>query len=158
MNLPLKYSIQLWIVSGGSVSFMCFRASSRSTSPVGVSDFKIIFLQGEIKLSFFWFYLCRLRGCTQMMSCSRLRNTGLSQAWKIVKLYGQIQWQGGRRGQETQKLPRHQLWTAPKENYLEHKPRRRIPAFSSSMRPRSPSSIRMHPRSPLDMQSFQNDV
>lgn len=43
-HLPLKYSIQLWIVSGGSVSFMCFRASSSSTSPVGVSDFKMIFL------------------------------------------------------------------------------------------------------------------
>lgn len=46
-ELPLKYSIQLWIVSGGSVSFMCFRASSSSTSPVGVSDFRMIFLKSE---------------------------------------------------------------------------------------------------------------
>ncbi len=41
---PLRYSIQLCTVSGGSVSFMCFNASSNKTSPVGVSDFNITFL------------------------------------------------------------------------------------------------------------------
>lgn len=81
---PLKYSIQVCTASGGSVSLMCFNASSSSTSPIGVSDFKIILRE--------------------------------SSAF------------------------------------------RRIPAFSSSMRPRRPSSIRMHPRNPLDMASFQNDV
>lgn len=43
-------------------------------------------------------------------------------------------------------------------SYLEHNPRRLIPAFSNSTRPLSPNSIKIHPRSPLDMQSFQNDV
>lgn len=81
---PLKYSIQLCTVSGGSVSLMCFNASSNRTSPVGVSDFKIT-----------------------------LRDVNAF---------------------------------------------RRIPARSNSTRPRKPSSIRMHPRSPLDIQSFQNDV
>jgi len=42
--------------------------------------------------------------------------------------------------------------------YLVHRPRRRIPDFSIITRPRSPSSMRMHPRKPLDMQSFQKDV
>mmetsp|Transcript_15214 Transcript_15214/g.45237 ORF Transcript_15214/g.45237 Transcript_15214/m.45237 type:complete len:216 (+) Transcript_15214:634-1281(+) len=34
----------------------------------------------------------------------------------------------------------------------------RIPVSSSSILPRSPSSINMHPRSPDEIQSFQNDV
>lgn len=42
-NLPLRYSIQLWTVSAGSVSFMCFRASSSKTSPVGFEDFSKTF-------------------------------------------------------------------------------------------------------------------
>lgn len=37
-DLPLKYSIQLCTVSGGSVSFICFNASSNKTSPVGESE------------------------------------------------------------------------------------------------------------------------
>ena len=41
LNLPLRSSIQLCTVSGGWVSLMCFRASSRSTSPVGASDLQI---------------------------------------------------------------------------------------------------------------------
>lgn len=45
-----------------------------------------------------------------------------------------------------------------KRSYLEHSPRLLMPAFSSSIRPRSPNSIKIHPRSPLEMQSFQNDV
>lgn len=40
---PLSSSIQLWTVSGGWVSFMCFKASSSSTSPVGASDLQITF-------------------------------------------------------------------------------------------------------------------
>lgn len=43
-NIPLKYSIQLCIVSGGLVSLICLRASSKRTSPVGVSFFIITFL------------------------------------------------------------------------------------------------------------------
>lgn len=38
---PLSSSIQLWTVSGGWVSLMCFKASSSSTSPVGESDLHI---------------------------------------------------------------------------------------------------------------------
>jgi hypothetical protein len=37
VDLPLKYSIHASIVSGGSVSLICLSASSKSTSPVGVS-------------------------------------------------------------------------------------------------------------------------
>lgn len=33
-----------------------------------------------------------------------------------------------------------------------------IPGFSSSILPRKPSSIKIHPRRPLEMLSFQNDV
>lgn len=82
--LPLRYSIQLCTVSGGSVSFICFKASSSKTSPVGVS-----LLTSNLRFS------------------------------RLLRL---------------------------------------MPAFSNSMRPRMPNSMRIHPRSPLDMQSFQNDV
>lgn len=72
------------IVSGGSVSLMCFIASSNSTSPVGESSLRI--------------------------------------------------------------------------NFLDDKPLLRMPAFSSSAFLRSPNSIKMQPRKPLEMLSFQNDV
>lgn len=36
--------------------------------------------------------------------------------------------------------------------------RRRAPVFSSSTRPRKLSSVRIQPRKPDDIQSFQNDV
>ena len=45
---PLRYSIQLWTFSGGCVSFMCFKASSSSTSPVGVSDLHSTFLFSKL--------------------------------------------------------------------------------------------------------------
>lgn len=44
ISLPLRYSIQLWTVSGGSVSFICFNASSNKTSPVGALFFNNNFL------------------------------------------------------------------------------------------------------------------
>lgn len=84
INKPLRYSIQFWTVSGGSVSLTCLRASSSKTSPVGESFLRRIF------------------------------------------------------------LPRSDLFL--------------MPPFSSSTRPLRPNSMRMQPLSPLDMQSFQNDV
>ncbi len=36
--------------------------------------------------------------------------------------------------------------------------RRRAPVFSSSTRPRNPNSVKIQPRKPDDIQSFQNDV
>ena len=84
VHLPLNSSIQFCAVSGGSVSLMCFKASSSNTSPV--------------RLSFL--YRTRL----------------------FSKLF------------------------------------RRIPVFSSSIRPLRPNSIIIHPRRPDEMQSFQNDV
>lgn len=84
---------------------MCFKASSKRTSPVGVSDFNMIFLVKKNYLLFKTFF-------------------------NLVTL----------------------------KKYLEHRPRRLIPAFSSSTRPLRPNSIKIHPRRPLDMQSFQNEV
>ena len=83
-NLPLRYSIHDSTVSGGSVSLICFSASSKRTSPVGVSDFNTSLL-----LATFFFL---------------------------------------------------------------------IPCFSNSTRPLNANSMRMHPRKPLEIQSFQNDV
>lgn len=84
---------------------MCFKASSNRTSPVGVSDFKMIFLQTKY-----------INFCDNDQSNSK------------------------------------------SNSYREHKARLLIPAFSNSTRPRNPSSMRIHPLKPLDMQSFQNDV
>lgn len=42
--------------------------------------------------------------------------------------------------------------------FLDSSPFLLIPALSSSTRPLNPSSMRIHPLKPLDMQSFQNDV
>lgn len=42
--------------------------------------------------------------------------------------------------------------------FLDNSPFLRIPARSNSTRPLKPSSIKIHPLNPLDMQSFQNDV
>lgn len=42
--------------------------------------------------------------------------------------------------------------------FLDSNPFLLIPALSSSTRPLNPSSMRIHPLRPLDMQSFQNDV
>lgn len=84
MCVPLRYSIQLCTVSAGSVSLICFSASSSKTSPVGLEDFK------------------------RTLRFRRLRL--------------------------------------------------RMPAFSNSSLPRRASSIKMQPRKPDEMQSFQNDV
>lgn len=35
---------------------------------------------------------------------------------------------------------------------------RRAPVFSNSTRPRKPNSVKIHPRKPDEIQSFQNDV
>lgn len=42
--------------------------------------------------------------------------------------------------------------------FLDSRPFLRIPALSNSTRPLKPSSIKIQPLNPLDMQSFQNDV
>lgn len=42
--------------------------------------------------------------------------------------------------------------------FLDKRPFLLMPALSSSTRPRSPSSMRIHPLNPLEMQSFQKDV
>ncbi len=84
IHIPLRYSIQLCTVSGGSVSLICRKDSSSKTSPVAVSSIN---------------------------TTLRLANV-----------------------------------------------RRRTPVFSSSIRPRRPNSVKIQPRKPDDIQSFQNDV
>ena len=50
IHIPLRSSTQLCAVSGGLVSLMCFRASSRMTSPVGVGSLQSTFRMRRLLL------------------------------------------------------------------------------------------------------------
>ena len=135
-DLPDRNSIHDCTVCGGSVSFMCFSASSSSTSPVGSSDRTITWIN---QYSF---------QCSPAKNQSHSRNNTKFSIMTIQGSYLSIQHQG--------LLPRVKL--PLKVTLRLRRDLRRRPAFSSSTLPRNASSIRMHPRRPEDMQSFQKLV
>lgn len=83
---PLSSSIQLWTVSGGWVSLMCFKASSSSTSPVGASDLQITLAN---KSQHIWTRMT-VNACPRLTSCvNRSHYTSSGTAglfrWKFSK-------------------------------------------------------------------------
>lgn len=138
MVLPVSSSIQVCTVSAGSVALMCRRVSSSKMSPVGVSDFRSTWTDKE--------------GTWCEAGCSLPGGMVPALARRARCQRDQLG------GMEPQSLLGPQPSSCGTFTFLSRSLFFLMESGSRRTRPRRASSMRMPPRRPEEMQSFQKEV